>query len=513
MRILGLYDPEHVGMFEYHGPQRSYNREQVGGINLQVSQPEQKQQTSLYNISGRYNTVKSELASAYVRDVFAREAHGENVSGEKSQSLVDTIKEMFKTFFPGKSFLGVRPTKNGELTFDVQTAAGTHDLNELSSGEKEMIYGYLRIKNEAPKNSIIMMDEPELHLNPRLTEGLPDFYHRHIGKSLNNQLWLVTHSDSILRQSVSHHDFSVYHMQPAGYFNGIDQAIKIEADDELEQAVIQLVGDLPTYTPTAKTIFVEGGGNTEFDASLIKDLFPDISKRLNIISAGNKRKVRLIHGIMEKMAQSGRFPISNRYFSITDRDDDGDIELVESQSFRWDRYHIENYLLESSFIRAAMVDIKIQGSANLSDNDIEAMLSQCARETLPSLIKHEVSLTVRRRLADITKIRLAGDDRAEASVMHNRVAEAERLLRQSVENELSEHSLHEMIKKIQAEKSSAIDNGAWKIDFRGRDVLNRFVSDHVKVMKYEYFRNLIIAKMQAARFEPHGMKEILLKIA
>ncbi len=61
-----------------------------------------------------------------------------------------------------------------------------------------MLYGYLRIRNAAPKHSVLLIDEPELHLNPRLIKGLASFYHRHLGKALGNQLWLVTHSDALI---------------------------------------------------------------------------------------------------------------------------------------------------------------------------------------------------------------------------------------------------------------------------------------------------------------------------
>ena len=59
----------------------------------------------------------------------------------------------------------------------MRTLAGiTHDINDLSSGEKEVLYGYLRISNLAPRQSVLLVDEPELRLNPRLIRGLPQFY-------------------------------------------------------------------------------------------------------------------------------------------------------------------------------------------------------------------------------------------------------------------------------------------------------------------------------------------------
>ena len=87
----------------------------------------------------------------------------------------------------------------------------THDIDDLSSGE-EILYGYLRLRNSTPRRSVILLDEPELHLNPSLLQGFADFYHRHLGVAQENQLWLVTHSDTLLRQAIGNSNYGVFHM-------------------------------------------------------------------------------------------------------------------------------------------------------------------------------------------------------------------------------------------------------------------------------------------------------------
>src|SRR6185437_183705 len=127
--------------------------------------------------------------------------------------LNETLKELFQTFFPDKRYEGVAPQSRGGLEFPVRLSTGeTHDIDELSSGEKEILYGYLKLKNSTPKHSIILLDEPELHMNPSLLQGFTDFYHRHIGRAQGNQLWLVTHSDTLLRQAVGNSNYRVYQM-------------------------------------------------------------------------------------------------------------------------------------------------------------------------------------------------------------------------------------------------------------------------------------------------------------
>lgn len=199
--IFSTFRPKEIGVIDYHGAQRHYGREHVQGINLNLDQnQQQRSQSALYNYANKYNNIKSEMAGSYLRELLAEKA---GMPEGSQDTISETLKELFQTFFPDKQFMGPQPTLDGSLSFPVRTADGhTHDLDELSAGEKEILYGYLRIRNSAPKYSIILLDEPELHLNPRLIRGLPQFYNRNLGEALGNQIWLVSHSDALLREVV-----------------------------------------------------------------------------------------------------------------------------------------------------------------------------------------------------------------------------------------------------------------------------------------------------------------------
>lgn len=69
------------------------------------------------------------------------------------------------------------------------------DINELSSGEKQLFVRTLAIKMLEPENSIILIDEPELSLHPKWQQKILEVYKK-IGK--NNQIIVATHSPHIL---------------------------------------------------------------------------------------------------------------------------------------------------------------------------------------------------------------------------------------------------------------------------------------------------------------------------
>jgi hypothetical protein len=152
--IFTNYKPRQIGVIDFHGAQRHYGRENVQGINLSLEQANQVQgQHTLYNYNNKYNNVKSEMAGNFIKEMLAEKALPS--SAVASEGLSNTLKELFESFFPDKKFKGPQLTAQGSLTFPVVTASGTeHDLDELSSGEKEILYGYLRIRSSAPRDSI-----------------------------------------------------------------------------------------------------------------------------------------------------------------------------------------------------------------------------------------------------------------------------------------------------------------------------------------------------------------------
>jgi len=240
--VFQTYAPHELGVIDYHSSSRVYEREALGTVNLNLDQvTQQRRQQSLYNWREKYRNVKSELAASYVLAIIAEQSGAATLP-----DLNTTLSELFHAFFPGKEYRGSVPQPDGSLAFPVYLeSGGQHDIDELSSGEKELLYGYLRLRNSAPRSSVILLDEPELHLNPRLLQGLPDFYYANLGRALNNQLWLVTHSDSILRQVVGNRDYSAIHMSApqSGSPQQVsekNQAALVTANSELDQAASRM---------------------------------------------------------------------------------------------------------------------------------------------------------------------------------------------------------------------------------------------------------------------------------
>ena len=248
-------------------------------------------------------------------------------------------------------------------------------INDLSSGEKEILFGYLRLRSSAPGYSVILLDEPELHLNPALVRGLPQFYYKHMGLELENQIWLVTHSDAFLREAMGHDGLRVFHMQHPAVSGGTENQIQeIRHGEEAETLILEMVGNLATYRPGAKVVFFEGE-DSEFDLNMVSRLFPTMVNELNFVSGGNRFRVEALHRTLAQSVQAGNIPI--KIYSVVDKDSGAKVtpSAEFSRHYSWDVYHIENYLLEPSFISEVLENLDVVHDDVLSVEKIEHRLA------------------------------------------------------------------------------------------------------------------------------------------
>lgn len=506
---FSITDPA-IGTFDYHSAHRTYQRQRFGGsINVNIQETaERLAQHALFNWQNKYTDIKNELAAAYIRDLFIKEAGG---SDTHTTSILETMRELFTLFLPGKEFDGPRPGTKGELTFPVKLAgAGEHDIDDLSSGEKELVYGYLRLRNVAPTNSIILLDEPELHLNPRLVFGLPNFYRKHLGLELNNQLWMTTHSDAFLRDAYKGEGFTIFHMSsPTSVRAEENQAVPISADDEVNRAIVDLVGDIAGYRPGNKVVIFESSENASFDATMTKRLFPEFGEKINALSGDNKSGVRQLYAALNKAVTQMDLPFD--VYAICDMDAEPEERPKGTQVFNWDVYHIENYLLNEKYIAKVLSDHPTHVD-QLSIAQIEKALKQCAKDTLRSLVEHRMRVRIHGAFSKCLDWYFDPSIQDPALGLSQAVSQVSEKIRAKAAQDFSSGELKKMKEEIERTLKISLGTKKWRSEFRGRDILQRFAGRHFKGLPYTSFRDEIIARMRDDEFRPPGMAAVIQKI-
>ena len=507
--VFSSFVPEDLGVIDFHESHRLYTDEVVTTVNMTPEKELEKWRSGLlYNTANKYQGLKSTMAGEYVRELLMRNAgHEPTQDGRK---LSEILEEMFGTFLPGKKFRGPTPTQDGKLEFPVEIGGVQHDINELSSGEKEIVFGYLRARTAAPRNSVLLVDEPELHLNPALVRGLPQFYRKHIGEERQNQIWLVTHSDIFLREALDTPGITVYHMQQAGVRGGENQIRKVSQESEFDAICIELVGDVAGYRPGSKIVLLEGE-NSEFDTRMVERLFPEFASILNFVSAGSKGRVQEVHNTLEQLSAQGK--LRQSVHSIVDPDDEIWKQPGKGKSRRhtWDVYHIENYLLIAEFIAVALEEITLHPKGTIVPEVIEAYLEKVARESAEIMARAATQQTIRRELIrSITVARTEGE--ASDEEVAQLVSETQRMVQDQCAIYDTAEKIERKTKLKREELTNAVQTGEWKKLFPGRPLLRKLAGKFAPGVRYEVVRNAIIANMARQEYKPTGMENILKKI-
>ncbi len=109
------------------------------------------------------------------------------------------IERAYRTVFPGHHFEGPVPRTEmeeilAEPWFYLFDGSHQYELGEMSGGERAIFPMIFDFANWTIHNSVILIDELELHLHPPLQQGLLKAL-RNLGK--NNQFIITTHSDAV----------------------------------------------------------------------------------------------------------------------------------------------------------------------------------------------------------------------------------------------------------------------------------------------------------------------------
>jgi len=115
------------------------------------------------------------------------------------KDLYAEIEKTYQAIFPNRSFDGVAPRENiddifSEFWFNLYDGKSQYEISEMSGGERAVFPILMDFANWNIHNSIILIDEIELHLHPPMQQALLKALPK-LGK--NNQFIITTHSDYI----------------------------------------------------------------------------------------------------------------------------------------------------------------------------------------------------------------------------------------------------------------------------------------------------------------------------
>lgn len=270
-------------------------------------------------------------------------SQGERIIRDNPDPLIK-YKEIFAQLLPGKELLDIKPESPREFQYKNVTG-DILPFSSLSSGEQEVVKVIFDVARKDIRHSIIIVDEPELHLHPTLTFKLIETL-KTIGDHTNQFIFLTHSADLISTYYSTGNVFFIDSIQ-----TGSNQAHKLSDLNHSHKELVQLVGEnLGLFAVGKKLIFVEGE-NASIDRLTYHSIAQKYLPEAKIIPVGSVENLSSLN-VFEEQIRNSIFGID--LYMIRDKDglSNSQISTIE-QSGKikcLKKRHLENYFLDSEIL-------------------------------------------------------------------------------------------------------------------------------------------------------------------
>jgi predicted ATPase len=467
--LLSYYSRQYQGspgFFDYIDPYRFPARRELSSWNSEAISDDTFKQTLSAPGSRKFAFTKEYLASLKMGDLQRLQTAQRTGVSDPIDSL-KPIRDFFDEFFAPLKFIDVE-IDSSPFRYIIRTPRGDIDIDDMSSGEKEVLNTFIRFHQLQPRGAVILFDEADVHLHPDLERRYLEVLKK-LGKG--NQLWLTTHSPEMM--IAAGHE-SLYTVLRNPVAQGGNQFVRVSDSQSLHDALSEVMGSRGLVSFNQRIIFIEGE-ESSVDREIYEKFYPPSVCNVSFVPAGNSGTVRkTAERVNELLSSAIEF---QHYFCIVD----GDIERsvappVGGRLYRLSVYHVENYLLDEDIIfevtramlgsqcpyaNATQVSEELQ-QLLMSDNHLkpytrallDARIAKLAKEAWDEVYASGAVSSSSRTKPDF------------ASVM----TDAEQIMRQAV-----------------------LDK-TWKSKAKGRDLLKAFCAK--RGLKYDHFQNLVVERMK-----------------
>lgn len=479
-RLLSHYSATEgsPGFFDYITAHRQTSKQDLNSWDATFLSDERAKQT-LAGVQNKFQQTKQYLAGLKMSDLQALQSSLAAGTAKHVDSLTE-IRDTFNRFFAPLKFEDVYLDRS-PFGFVVTTPAGKIDIDDMSSGEKEIFNIFVRFHQLHPNGAVILFDEADAHLHPDLERRYLQELKR-IAKG--NQVVLTTHSPEMMIAAGSESLYTIHKELPT---DGGGQLRRVTPDDNLHSTLAELMGSRGLISFNQRIVFIEGE-TASADREVYEAFYPPAEHNISFVPAGNSATVRKTAERVNSLLTSA---ISfQQYFCIIDHD----IERGETDPsggrrlFRLPVYHVENFLLNADVIYKVSSQMLASQCPFKTPGDVETELKQLVLEDthlLPytkAVLDAEIGKLAKRAHDAVFSGKLDGLELKVPQFEATKIAAKERL-------------------------EIAVADGTWTSGVKGRDLLKAFCARYG--LKYEHFRNCLIVNFSEA---PEGLRQIMEKI-
>ena len=353
---IQFHDPAQVDMKKAIYVRTAYRNDPVINVNSIQTRPLITQETRFHSMiendaaaTGNFQR----LVSNALERAFDRQDRSKTLGAFQDETLGE-IQEAMKRLFPDLilNSLG-NPLNDKSFTFDKGTSRNFLYKN-LSGGEKSAFDLLLDIfvKRGLYDNTVFCIDEPEVHMNPRLQGALLEELFRLMNDK--SQLWIATHAIGMMRKALQLYE---QHGEEVVFLDCDDNRDNRDFDSQ-EGVVIEpenpdrgfwertheiALDDLAALVVPDQIVICEGiHGDKGFDAECYNRIFSEEFPRTKFISAGGKG------GLHNYIPVIGAIAEGAKVFGLRDLDQAtcGEVSDLKQEGIQvLEQGQIEDYLL------------------------------------------------------------------------------------------------------------------------------------------------------------------------
>lgn len=413
--------------------------------------------------------------AAYHNKLAEAVTNGSKITASKIKKRIphplDKYKKIFGDLLPGKELQDINPESPSEFRYKDHDGS-ILSFSTLSSGEQEIVKVIFDVARKEIRDSIIVVDEPELHLHPTLTFKLIETL-KSIGDHTNQYIFL-THSADLI---------STYFSTGNVYFidsdqGGNNQAHRLSDLNHSHSELVQLIGEnLGLFAVGKKLVFVEGE-----DSSIDKLAYQLIAQKYlpdaNIVHVGSVENL-IVLNTLEQQIRNSIFGIN--LYMVRDRDglSDSQIQTLEGAGRIkcLKKRHLENYFLDAEVLYRVAEKLYITSAKpEITTDYIKTKLNEIAlgsqKLNLLQNVKDYVSVNFRLNIPTVRSIE-SKDIEAIKTEFSSEIA---RTL-SNLEDGLSEGRLTSVMTVEEQKIDTALQDGTWVNTFQGKYIFKRFCSD------------------------------------
>ncbi len=480
--LFRFFNPDsQIGIIDYINPQRTFPLIKISSINLNQLSIDQQRMERIELESPDFNYKKFRTIKQYIISKQLEDFSHLQSTGELKDSL-SLLKQIFEHFFGPKKLIGYTEYEN-EMQVQVETPWGRHDIDQMSSGEKELFSIFVNLFRIRSLPSIILYDEPERHLNAGLEAKIIPALDQ---LSTENQFWFATHGiefigsvplDEIIQLKRKENRFEPEHLLEDSKTKRIRLFESLGARVGLQLASNQI-------------IFVEGK-DAHSDKSILERLvgsrlpgvmFVASGPATGVITAGTHAAL-----LIEEASKDASFQM------VLDGDykDDAEVKSLEKKGgdrvFVWNCHELENLLLNAEMILEVL---KFNGENSFQTaNEVDDALLDLAKDNEKIFVSQWAAFhawNIAHSKGDVESAK-PRDEESFKKRAASRISKCQ--------DAYSEKNVEAILSNAKKAVSDCLQNGKWKVLLPGKEILEEFRKKYLSNIPSERFRNQIVGCM------------------